>query len=77
LIASITRNGPSIKDVRRDGEGGFGQMRTVGRGVKDLADVRNLVLFFIVSECFADSLYGWCLFKYKLLFILYDLHHRV
>ena len=40
----------------RRGEGGFGHMRTVGRGVKDLADVRKLVLFSIVSACFADTL---------------------
>jgi len=49
--------GPSIKDVRRDGGGGLitcGQ----GEGVKDLADVRKLVLFFIVSACFTDTLYG-------------------
>ena len=38
------------------GGGGFGQMRTGGRGVKDLADVRKLVLFFIVSACFAYTL---------------------
>src|SRR6218665_2965651 len=31
-----------------------GHMRT-GEGVKDLADVRKLVLFFIVSACFADT----------------------
>ena len=53
---SASASGPFIKDVRRDG--GFGQMRTGGRGVKDLADVRKLVLFFIVSACFADTLYG-------------------
>ena len=50
---------PSTKDVRRDGGRGFGQMRTHadrGRGVNDLADVRKLVLFFIVSACFADTL---------------------
>ena len=54
---SRSHMGPPIKDVRRDG--GFGQMRTHadrGRGVKDLADVRKLVLFFIVSACFADTL---------------------
>ena len=52
-------------------------MRTGGReGVKDLADVRKLVLFFIVSACFADTL-SVDDAKYKLLFILYDLHHRV
>ena len=28
-----------------------------GEGVKDLADVRKLVLFFIVSACFADTLF--------------------
>ena len=31
-------------------------MRTGRRGVKDLADVRKLVFFFIVSACFADTL---------------------
>ena len=47
--------GPSIKDVRRDGGGvKCGQ----GVGVKDLAEVRKLVLFFIVSACFAGTLYG-------------------
>ena len=46
--------GPSIKHVRRDGGRGLGQMRT-GKGVEDLADVRKLVLFFIVSACFADT----------------------
>ena len=49
--------GPSIKDVRRDGRGGLvkcGHMRT--GGIKDLTDVRKLVLFFIVSACFADTL---------------------
>ena len=51
-----TYYGPSIKDIRRDGGKGFGQMRPWG--VKDLADVRKLVLFFIVSACFADTLYG-------------------
>ena len=33
-----------------------GHMRTGGEGVKDLADVRKLVLFFIVSACFPDTL---------------------
>ena len=36
--------GLSIKDVHREGEGGYGQMRT-GGGVKDLADVRKMALF--------------------------------
>ena len=40
--------GPSIKDVHRDG---VGQMRT-GGGVKALADVRKLVLFFNYSSMF-------------------------
>ena len=55
---SLCPLGPSIKDVRRDGGGGLvkcGHMRTE-EGVKDLADVRKLVLFFIVSACFADIL---------------------
>jgi len=38
--------------------GGFSQMRTGGRGIKDLSDVHKLVLFLIVSACFADALYG-------------------
>ena len=53
--------GPSIKDVHRDGGGGFGQMRKhadKGEGVKDRANVRKLVLLFIVSACFANTLYG-------------------
>ena len=33
-------------------------MQTGKGGVKDLADVRKLVHFFIVSACFADTLYG-------------------
>ena len=44
----VIRYGPSIKDVRRDGGRGVGQMRTPanrGREVKALADVRKLVLF--------------------------------
>ena len=50
--------GPSIKDVSRDGGGDFWSHadRGGGGGVKDLADVRKLVLFFIVSACFADTL---------------------
>jgi len=28
-----------------------------GRGVKDLADVRKMALFSIVSPCFADTPY--------------------
>ena len=56
MIHAQQHKGPSIKDVRRDG--GFvkcGHMRT-GGGVKGLADVRQLVFFFIVSACFAGTL---------------------
>ena len=40
-------------DVRKEGG-----LVKCGQGVevKDLADVRKLVLFFIVSACFADTL---------------------
>ena len=51
---------PSIKSVRREGGGGVGQnAETFGprEGVKDIADVRKLVLSFIPA-CFADTLYG-------------------
>ena len=34
-------------------------MRTGGGWVKDLADVCKLVLFFIVSTCFADTRALW------------------
>jgi len=39
---------------------GYGQMRTPaerGEWVKDLADVRKMALFGIVSACFADTPY--------------------
>src|SRR6218665_1664176 len=56
--------GRSIKNVRREGEGGkvtCGQ----GGGVNDLADVRKMALFSIVSPCFTNTPYGRCLLKYK------------
>ena len=46
--------GLSINDVHRDGGGGL--VKCGQGGVKDLANVRKLVLFFIVSACFADTL---------------------
>ena len=50
-------SGATIKDVRRESGEVFGQMRTpADRRLKDLADVRKLVLF--VSACFADTLFG-------------------
>src|SRR6218665_4000215 len=43
---------------QRRGEGVWSNADTCGQreGVKDIADVRKLVLFFIVSACFADTL---------------------
>src|SRR6218665_1405990 len=49
-----------------------------GEGVKDLADVRKMALFY---TCFSmlcrHSLYGSWLLKYKLLFVLSDFLHRL
>ena len=44
---------------QRRGRGLWSNVDTCGqgRGVKNLADVCKLVLFFIVSACFADTLY--------------------
>src|SRR6218665_3749127 len=47
-----------------------------GEGVKDLADVRKMTLFNCFAMLCRHSL--WVMpIKYKLLFILSDLHHRV
>ena len=51
MLSNAGTWGPSIKDVRRDG----GRSVKCGQGVEDIADVRKLVLFFIVSACFADA----------------------
>jgi len=69
--------GPSIKDVRRDGGRGFGQMRTGGGGKGPCGRPQAGTFLYCFSMLCRHSLCGWCLLKYKLLFILYDLHHRV
>src|SRR6218665_555977 len=55
----VCNKGPSIKDVRGDGGGGVWSNTDTcgqgGRGIEDLSDVRKLVLFSIVSACFADT----------------------
>src|SRR6218665_383092 len=56
LYSATSRKGAVLKgrpQRRREGV-----WSNADRGVKDLVDVRKLVLFFIVSACFADTLYG-------------------
>ena len=64
--------GPSINDVRRERRG-FGHMRT-GGGVKDLADVRKLVLYILFQLALQSCRYSLIVMhKYN----VYDLCHRV
>ena len=74
--ASGPRWGPSIKDVSRDGEGIWSNADR-GRGQRTFRTSARWHFFRIVSACFADTPYGWWLLKYKLLFVLSDLHQSI
>ena len=67
----------SIKDVRKEGVWSNADTCRQRERIKDLADVRKLVPFYY-SSMVADTLCGWGLrINCKLLFILYNLCHRI
>src|SRR6218665_367328 len=75
LCLKVTPKGPSIKDVRRDGEGVRSNADSGGKG--PCRRLQDGTFFRIVLACFANTSYGRWLLKYKLLIVLFDLHHII